>query len=414
MADWKAQRSYNYNQSNHAYTYSLVYQAGTEQGHGNVSPWDETGLVDLSNYPSGVNQAYYTPVATQRSPEEQSPPHSPEPQAYSGHGHYQGIGLAFLADSQANLLQTGQPPENESRRAGSDSASDSEPHTSPDSWSSVSSGELPQADPATWSHKDETSSRSPDANEDTVKEDPQTFCIVGSESTTNTSTSLNAPLIDSKNQSITKGKGRAAFSESQMKALVQRFNMQRYLTPAEMKHLAELTGLTYKQVKTWFQNRRMKLRRHQKDNSWASERYSINKDNPSYGAVFPNFSSHIQPYQGETRPPLNKHYNYHIMEAAFKKTVSPNMAFYLTTMGSAAGSAGYPSWSSSSTQTGVQGRPQAPSWPVPSEVSRYDYNPNAYNPQSLGVGHGAGFSKEGEQLNNKTSHNTVIVQNPNH
>lgn len=139
MADWKAQRSYNYNQSNHAYTYSLVYQAGTEQGHGNVSPWDETGLVDLSNYPSGVNQAYYTPVATQRSPEEQSPPHSPEPQAYSGHGHYQGIGLAFLADSQANLLQTGQPPENESRRAGSDSASDSEPHTSPGTASSNTS-----------------------------------------------------------------------------------------------------------------------------------------------------------------------------------------------------------------------------------------------------------------------------------
>lgn len=34
-----------------------------------------------------------------------------------------------------------------------------------------------------------------------------------------------------------------------MNALVQRFSVQRYLTPAEMKNLAELTGLTYKQVR---------------------------------------------------------------------------------------------------------------------------------------------------------------------
>lgn len=33
-----------------------------------------------------------------------------------------------------------------------------------------------------------------------------------------------------------------------MNVLVQRFSVQRYLTPAEMKNLAEVTGLTYKQV----------------------------------------------------------------------------------------------------------------------------------------------------------------------
>lgn len=45
-----------------------------------------------------------------------------------------------------------------------------------------------------------------------------------------------------------KAKARTAFSEEQMSALNDRFNMQRYLTPAEMKTLAGLTGLTYKQV----------------------------------------------------------------------------------------------------------------------------------------------------------------------
>ncbi len=43
-------------------------------------------------------------------------------------------------------------------------------------------------------------------------------------------------------------KTRAAFSEEQMNALIHRFNIQRYLTPAEMKTLAGATGLTYKQV----------------------------------------------------------------------------------------------------------------------------------------------------------------------
>lgn len=43
-------------------------------------------------------------------------------------------------------------------------------------------------------------------------------------------------------------KTRAAFSEEQMNALIHRFNIQRYLTPAEMKMLAGATGLTYKQV----------------------------------------------------------------------------------------------------------------------------------------------------------------------
>nr|XP_015194651.1 PREDICTED: homeobox protein NANOG-like [Lepisosteus oculatus] len=57
---------------------------------------------------------------------------------------------------------------------------------------------------------------------------------------------------------------RTAFSETQMTALCERYMIKMYLTPAEMKSLADKIGLSYKQVKTWFQNRRMKQKRQQK------------------------------------------------------------------------------------------------------------------------------------------------------
>lgn len=54
-------------------------------------------------------------------------------------------------------------------------------------------------------------------------------------------------------------------------------------------------------VRTWFQNRRMKLRRHQKDNSWVSERYTINNGTPVQGAVYdiPPYSTTVSIYLGK-------------------------------------------------------------------------------------------------------------------
>lgn len=94
--------------------------------------------------------------------------------------------------------------------------------------------------------------RNPDAREDvssSVKEEPRTVPVNGNMCTNDTQ---NAPLIVPKKASAVnnpKGKVRSAFSESQMNALVQRFSVQRYLTPVEMKNVAELTGLSYKQVR---------------------------------------------------------------------------------------------------------------------------------------------------------------------
>lgn len=410
MAEWKAQINFNYNPSYHAYAYNLMYQPGTEQNHVNLSPWGEPGAADLCNNYSPTQIYYSPPAAAPRSPEE---PQSPEQRAYnSGLGQYQSTGMVYYGDTEAGrLLMAGEPNENETRRTGSDSASDSEPQTSPDSWSSGSSGEggLPQADPATWAHKtnldDETSSTSPDSTENIpiVKEESQTFCIFDKESDNNMTNLENVSVIAPKTQSI-KGKVRAAFSETQMNILTQRFNVQRYLTPAEMKNMAELTGLTYKQVKTWFQNRRMKLRRHQKDNSWASERYAL-KD--SAGAAFTNLSSHIQNYQGQARPAAKEPYNPHVIEAALKNATPQNLALYLAAVGGANGCGSYPTWPSNTTQNTVHGRPQAPGWTLPSNTPQFAYSAR-FNAQSFSSASDAGF-KEGEQVN-RAPNNPITVQ----
>lgn len=129
-----------------------------------------------------------------------------------------------------------------------------------DSWSSASSreGSLPQTDPATWAKRelDEASGRSPDASEDvssSLMEELGTFAVAGNKCTDST-TALHEPLTAPKkpgtsNVNNPKAKVRATFTESQMNVLVQRFSVQRYLPPAEMKNLAEVTGLTYKQVR---------------------------------------------------------------------------------------------------------------------------------------------------------------------
>ncbi|XP_048476162.1 homeobox protein Hox-B4-like isoform X2 [Rhincodon typus] len=58
-----------------------------------------------------------------------------------------------------------------------------------------------------------------------------------------------------------KYKGRTIFSAEQLRVLQQRFQLQRYLTASEQQELGNAIGLTSQQVKTWFQNRRMKVKR---------------------------------------------------------------------------------------------------------------------------------------------------------
>lgn len=172
-------------------------------------------------------------------------------------------------------------------------------------------------------------------------------------------------------------------------------------------------------VRTWFQNRRMKLRRHQKDTSWVSERYTINNGTSVQGTVYniPPYSTSVSiyfkmavytmmfgqvfsgtlyyrlednlkhgsmififffQYQGESQ---------HRMDAAFKNTPQ-NVAFYMATM--APGSTGYPSWTTVPCQTAVPIRTQQLDWPT---------NPHVFNVAGFANDQCTSFeSKNGEAI----------------
>ncbi|XP_012671640.1 homeobox protein NANOG [Clupea harengus] len=356
MADWKVPVSYNFNPSYHAYAYGLLYQAGSEQTHPNLN-WTEATY----NHP-GVNGGYY-----QTQPPHQSPPASPGQVTSNSTAQYPGPMLYFsdthtqsgrLFLSQNRNIAHYEDQTKESERPSSDNPSDSEAHT-PDSWSSGSSREvcIPPGNPATWIKKDtddETVCGSPDGTEVVSSsitvgdDDPSLKDVRSGQGPVNITQSPPAQTTQTR-----KAKVRTAFSEGQMNALTHRFSMQRYLTPAEMKTLAGLTGLTYKQVKTWFQNRRMKLKRHQKENGWVSERYA----NSGYSSVQP--ASHSQ-FQADSQALLQDPYsNPQLREAVFKKSPPQPAGFY-------------PNYLQPHSPPQATGRPRG-NWPLPNAMTHYEY-----------------------------------------
>lgn len=108
---------------------------------------------------------------------------------------------------------------------------------------------------------------------------------------------------------------------------------------------------------------------------------------------------------------MKEHYNQHMMEAAFKKNV-PNLAYYLAAMSSTAAPAGYQSWPSSSPHL-VPTRPKAAGWSVPSGVTPYEYNHNAFNsvPVNNSVRNPSFEEKDVEAVGICNSITPVILQN---
>ncbi|NXA59686.1 VEX1 protein, partial [Mohoua ochrocephala] len=61
------------------------------------------------------------------------------------------------------------------------------------------------------------------------------------------------------------GRSRTKFSAAQLEELERSFREQRYIRAGEKRRLAALLNLSQSQIKTWFQNRRMKFKRQTQD-----------------------------------------------------------------------------------------------------------------------------------------------------
>uniref|UniRef100_A0A8C8X0D8 Homeobox domain-containing protein n=1 Tax=Panthera leo TaxID=9689 RepID=A0A8C8X0D8_PANLE len=91
-----------------------------------------------------------------------------------------------------------------------------------------------------------------------------------------------------------KQKIRTIFSQTQLYVLNDRFQRQKYLNLQQMQELSNIVNLSYKQVKIWFQNQRMKCKRWQKNNCPDNNNSVI--QNSSATPEYPGFYSYHQGY----------------------------------------------------------------------------------------------------------------------
>ncbi|XP_039900345.1 homeobox protein NANOG [Simochromis diagramma] len=199
-----------------------------------------------------------------------------------------------------------------------------------------------------------------------VSEEKQDFAVPRSQDGNMTATLHHPSTAPEK----PKGKARVVFTERQLNILVHHFNAKHYYEPREIKQLAEMTGLTYKQVKTWFQNKRSKFRR-------SSHSQYVNQDVPLH-------------FQGERQPPFRERYTQHQVDSM--RMGANNQAHYSHAVGN---SAAGPQWT-------LPDSPQMFGWSMPPGNGHHEYDTAVQNPAKM--------SNMIEAMGRAVSTQTVLIE----
>ncbi|XP_054456764.1 homeobox protein vent1-like [Anoplopoma fimbria] len=127
---------------------------------------------------------------------------------------------------------------------------------------------------------------------------------------------------DSDGEAAQQGRMRTKFSSDQISKLENAFGRHKYLGAMQRRKIAEKLRLSETQVKTWFQNRRMKLKREVQDlrpeflsvpvSLWPPLLYQL----PSLSGQLPSgFYPQLQPLHRSTLPaaPPHQHRSHHVL-----------------------------------------------------------------------------------------------------